>query len=194
MDFTKLFEEYYENDKYQEIINIYEKNKIQIINDEDLMFCVIDSFLALKKYKEANILVEESLPALIAIIGTREMTDDEKEDLDWFLDSKIEILYETKSYFKLLILLIKHGSWLEDRELVLGMYHITKRKVYKQLFILLLAVLLLAAIGLHFSYQGSIDLMFQSYFIYIANIALGIYFIVIAIVEILSRSRTQRSG
>ncbi len=189
MDFTTLFEDYYENDKYQEIITIYEKNKAQILDDEDLISCVIDSFLALRRYSEANILVSKRLPILITNLKIRELTEDEQEDLDLLLDSKIEILYETKSYLKLLILLLRHGRWLQDKELVSGMFKISKNKIYKRLFILLLAVLILAAIGLHFTHKGSIDIMYRPYFRYITNIALGLYFSFILIVEILSRSR-----
>ncbi len=156
------------------------------------MYCVIDSFLALQKYTDAFRLVNERLPILITNTKKRELTEEEIEELDFLLESKVEILYETETFFKLLILLINHGSWLKDRVLVFGMYNISKRKVYKQLFILLLAVLLLTAIGLYSSHKGFISLMFQSYFRYTTNIALGIYFIIITIVEILSPAQRSK--
>lgn len=178
MDFSKLFEDYYENDKYQEIINIYEENKAQIIDDEDLMSCVIDSFLALRKYNDANILVDEKLSTLISIIGTREMTDDEKEDLDWFLDSKIEILYETKSYFKLLVLLKKYGNWIKDRELVEGMYKHVKKIIERYLLVLLFAVIILVEIGIYFAGTGSITPSLKPSFRFIRIVAIAAFFLV----------------
>ncbi len=186
MDLHEKNDDYYDNDNFQEVIDIYENNKLEITKDKDSMYSVIDSFLALRRYGDATKLMNERLPLLIS--KKSELSEEETEELDFLLEVKIETLCEAKSYFKLLILLIKHGNWIEDRELVSGMYNLSKGKVYMKLFILLLVVFLLPTIRLHYTYNGFIDPIYRSYFRYITDIALGIYLIVIAIVEKLSRS------
>ena len=183
MDFNKVFEDYYDNDKSQEIINIYEKNKIEIINDVNLMILVIESYVSLKNYIEANKLVNEKLPILISTLSSRKLTEEEEENLDVLLQIKIEILFNTKSYLKLLFLLIKHGRLLEDEEHELRMFNIAKRKIYKQLFYLLLAALILSGIGEYLAYIGVIDASFNLIFSYIGRISIGIYFSILLVIK-----------
>lgn len=178
MVLRKEIDDYFENDNYQKVISIYENNKFKIINDKDSMYCVIDSFLALRRFDEAFKLVNKRLPTLISDVKKGELTKGEIEELDFLLESKIEILYEAKSYFKLLILLIKYGSWLEDRELVIGMYKHAKKIIERYLLVLLFAIFILVEIGIYFTGTGSIDLSFKPSFRLFRIVAVILYFLI----------------
>jgi hypothetical protein len=192
MDFSSEIEKYYDNDKYQDVINIYKKNRSEINKDRDLMFYVIDSYLSLKMYSEANSLINEKLPILVSKSRIKELTEDEIEDFDCYLDSKIEILYKTKSYLQLLILMIRYGRWLNDKEYEFEVYNFVKDKILKRLFILLIAVILLVEIGLYFASIGESDPALRSNFRYISTVAAVVYFTILLVVNFFHPVRSNK--
>ena len=129
MEYFQTLENYYDNENYREIVNLYFANITVISKDTDSMYYVIDSFMQLEMFAQANRLINPKINYYKKEAKTRDLTEEELEDLNWFLESRIDILFDTKSFFRLLFFLWINGKWLIDKETEVGLYLIASDKV-----------------------------------------------------------------
>ena|SRR5690554_5379755 len=111
----ELIEQFFESQKYKEIINYYEEQENSCDNDDVVMSYIVESYTLSGEWEKAYLISNERIDRLEIKERINGLTEEEKEDFDIFINSKLEILLEKSRLVLFLINAFKYRKRIIDK-------------------------------------------------------------------------------
>lgn len=181
----ELIEQFFESQKYKEIINYYEEQENSCDNDDVVMSYIVESYTLSGEWEKAYLISNERIDRLEIKERINGLTEEEKEDFDIFINSKLEILLEKSRLVLFLINAFKYRKRIIDKmffmKLINNALGVIRMRMFWGLMFLFLGYLCWVILELtknideRYGYYYNI-LFFLYLFFYFLIIPLGKYF------------------
>lgn len=181
----ELIAQLFESEKYKEIINYYEEQENSCDNDDIVMSYIVESYIEIGELKRAFIIANNRIERLEIKERTNGLTEEENEDFDDFINSKIEILLAQNQLVLMFINAFKYRKRIIDKvffmRLINNALGVVKMRMFWGLVFLFLGYLCLVILELtkyiDEIYRYFYNRLFFSYLVfYFLVIPLGKYF------------------
>ena len=108
----KVIEDLFEEKKYRESIVFFEDaNNLDFFSNLSIGY-IVSAYIELEEFYKADLLVNEIWDKLQPKLQVIPLSDGEKEQIDFFLLSKIELLLEFKKYFSVIYYAYRYRNFL----------------------------------------------------------------------------------
>ncbi len=185
----ELIEQLFESEKYKEIIHYYEEQENSCDNDDVIMSYIVESYTMIGEWGKAYLISNERIDRLEIKERTSDLTEDEKEDFDVFINSKIEILLAQNQLVLTFINAFKYRKRIIDKvffmKLINNALGVVKRRMFWGLMFLFLAYLCLVTL----EFMKNIDEIYRCFYTILFFSYLFFYFLIILLGKYLNSKR-----